>query len=322
MTVSNVVNGRLHSVGESTAQRVRDEIARLDYRPHKGATSLRQGKSYSVGLLIVSSEAAFLGSPFASYLVAGLSNFLSEHGYSLSIQGVRLGQADLSNIFPRVTIDGICAYLAGQDAQRAQMQCELDRFGVPLVFFQDRLLVPIADSCIVRQDDREGGRILGQLLVQRGARNLLLIRQKVDWPAFADRENGIRDALSSNAPDARLRVVWTADEDPAHIRELLEEEFRKAGKPDAVLASNDQLAIASLMFARNAGISVPRDLLITGFNGFDFWQYTEPLIASVKSRAQEIGSRGGLEMLERLKTGHFPDREVVFPVTYLPGGSV
>ena len=60
---------------------------------------------------------------------------------------------------------------------------------------------------------------------------------------------------------------------------------------------------------------------ITGFNAFEFWQYTTPVLTTVRSPAYEMGARGADEILNRLTAGGFEQSEIVFPVELQPGGS-
>lgn len=321
MTVSNVINGRLNSVSADTTLRVRAELKRLNYRPNAAARSLRHARTHSVGMLIVNDDPAFLAAPFTTHLVAGLSNFLTESSYSLTIQGVRSGTLDLAKLFPYVALDGICAYLSGDDRYRARLQRQLLKFQLPIVVFQDQLRVRHEDCCAVRQDDRQGGRLLGTLLLECGARRLLMVLPRTEWPALNERESGVRDAMKE-VSGASLRVIRTGNETPSHIFHVLQRDFATSGRPDAVVASNDQIAIGALMYARRNGIDVPNSMFITGFNGFEFWHYTEPHVASIKSNAYEIGARGGEELLKRIETGEFDEREIAFPVEYLEGNTV
>lgn len=321
MTVSNVINGKDRTVGRETASRVRVELERLNYRPHSAARSLRQAKTYSVGMLIVNDDPAFLAAPFTTHLVAGLSNHLSENGYCLAIQGIQPGRTNLSNLYPHVALDGICAYLAGAPENRAELQSCLREFRLPIVLFQDRFLVAAQDCCVIRQDDRQGGHMLADMLLQRGARKLLMLTPLLEWPALAEREQGVREAIAES-PQASLVVARTGNEDFDHIFRLLDAMFGNADRPDAVLASNDQLAIATLMYAKKCGIEVPSRLQITGFNGFEFWKYTEPRVNSIRSAAYELGVRGGVELLRRLNDGTFAAREIVLPISYLEGNTI
>ena len=69
------------------------------------------------------------------------------------------------------------------------------------------------------------------------------------------------------------------------------------------------------------GRRVPNDVVITGFNAFEFWQFTDPVLTTIHSPAYEMGARGGEEILARLDSGSFDRREIVFPVELQRGGS-
>ena len=73
-----------------------------------------------------------------------------------------------------------------------------------------------------------------------------------------------------------------------------------------------------LMAAR--GRRVPGDVAITGFNAFEFWKFTDPVLTTIRSPAYEMGARGGEEILARLASGAFGRREIVYPVEFQRGG--
>jgi LacI family transcriptional regulator len=101
----------------------------------------------------------------------------------------------------------------------------------------------------------------------------------------------------------------------------LQHYFEAFGQPDGILAGHDQMGIATLKFARRKGIDVPSSLKVTGFNAFEFWNYSDPLLTTIKAPTYELGWRGGQHLLNRLQTGVFVRREIVLPVALQLGGS-
>jgi LacI family transcriptional regulator len=81
------------------------------------------------------------------------------------------------------------------------------------------------------------------------------------------------------------------------------------------------MAAAALKACELAGIRVPKDLMLAGFNGFDVWRYTSPTITTVISPAYELGRLAGELLIQRLKTGTFSKRSVVLPVRLQVGES-
>ena len=81
------------------------------------------------------------------------------------------------------------------------------------------------------------------------------------------------------------------------------------------------MGIAAMKLMAVRKLKVPNDIVITGFNAFEFSQYTSPVLTTVRSPAYELGARGGVEILHRLKEGRFSQAEIVYPVELQKGGS-
>ena len=79
------------------------------------------------------------------------------------------------------------------------------------------------------------------------------------------------------------------------------------------------MALAQSKVTAQGQISVPKDIRLTGFNAFEFWQYTTPLLTTARSAAYDMGRCAAAEMLVRIEQGAFSRREIVFPVTMVPG---
>jgi LacI family transcriptional regulator len=143
----------------------------------------------------------------------------------------------------------------------------------------------------------------------------------LDWPAIREREAGVRRALSRPGARARVDTVACGDTLLRDTQEALGGYLDRNALPDAVVAGNDQMGIAAMKLLRQRGVRVPGRVLVTGFNAFDFWQYSDPVLTSVRSPAYDIGARGAAAMLERLRAGRFGTRDIVLPVELQLGGS-
>ena len=320
MTVSNAVNGRLTSMSLQTHLRIKDAIERLGYRPQTTARNLRLAQHESVGVIVVSQDPAFLADPFVTQVVAGLTNHLGSQGYSAMLQGLAPEQVGLSRLVLNVRTDGFCVMLSGSPRQRASCLDILLGVGQPVVLFQETLKLPEADTCVIRQDDRGGGRLIGGEVLQAGAKNLLMVVPKQYWPAIGERVHGVKDAVRDHASNAKLTVLKTSDASFAEIQAGVADYLDHNPKPDAVLAGNDQMGIAAMKLLASRGCKIPTDVLVTGFNAFEFWQYTDPVLTTVRSPAYQMGARGGKELLDRLRAGAFATREIIYPVDLQKGG--
>ncbi|HEY2892019.1 MAG TPA: LacI family DNA-binding transcriptional regulator [Dongiaceae bacterium] len=321
MTVSNLINERSGTMRAETRQRIQTEIKRLGYRPHAMARSLRLARQLSIGMIIIDEEPHYLADPFTTHIVAGLSNQLNSRGYGLLLQGVAPDAFPSSSLIRGISSDAICIMMSGPDSVRRGIVEAVLALGQPLVVFQDILPFRNADICLIRQADDEGGRMVADEVLGLGARKLIMLVPAVQWPAITERVKGVRKAVRSRGASAALRIVECGDAELDDTQAALNRDIAAHGLPDAIIAGNDQMGIAAMKLMAVRKLKVPKDIVITGFNAFEFAQYTSPVLTTVRSPAYELGARGGVEILHRLEKGRFSQAEIVYPVALQKGGS-
>jgi LacI family transcriptional regulator len=321
MTVSNFMNGHFQAMSEETRARLAEAVAQLNYRPHSAGRGLRTAAGLLIGMILVDESPSFLADPFITQVVAGLSNYLSQHGYGLVLQGLTLRDFRNSPLIRDQRTDAFCVMLSGRDAQRRDILNKLSGLHQPIMLFQERPPRSAVDICAIRQDDRTGGRLLAEHLLKLGMRRLLFMAPELTWPAIVDRVKGIRQALARAGGDATLEVLSCGDGSFTVAEAILAAHVEENGFPDAIMGGNDQLGIAALKVIAARGRKVARDVLVTGFNAFEFWRYTDPVLTTVHSPAYEMGARGGAEIVERLKKGVFGERDIIYPVELRIGTS-
>ena len=320
MTVSNVLLGRVGRMSPQTRERIEAEITRLDYRPNSTARGLRTAAWQSIGMLIVDDAPTFLSGSFMTNIVAGLSNQLNAQNHTLVLQGVTTGKLSGALFVRDIRTDGICGYLSGNDASRQATIETLLNLRQPIVVFQETLRFPGRDFCSVRLDDRAGGRMLADEVIGAGAKQLVMLVPRLYWPGIAERVAGVRERVQAHG-SVTLRLLKSPGTAFETVQQAVARDIDTHGVPDAILAANDQMGIAVLKLLPSKGLIVPRDVLVTGFNAFEFLHYSDPVLTSIRSPAYEMGARGAQEMLERLRTGQFAAPEIVLPVTLQRGGS-
>jgi LacI family transcriptional regulator len=319
MTVSNFVNGKRSAMSTETRSRVAEEIRRLNYRPNTAARNLRMSKRFSIGMIIVDDEPNFLSDPFTTQILAGLTNTLSRAGYGMQVQGVGVDEFTTSPIVNDIRTDGICILLSGPPMVRRGVISTLLTVGQPLIVLQESFHIPNADACLIRQADRDGGRLVAQSALRAGARKLIALVPACEWAAIEERVAGMKEVLDADGTGVTLRILRCGRADFADTQAALENDISENGLPSGILAGNDQMGIAALKLVLQKGVRVPQDLVVSGFNAFEFWRYSTPLLTSVKSQAELIGISAGVSMLNRLAKGKFEKSEIIFPVTLVSG---
>lgn len=320
MTVSNVVNGRFDMMSAGTRARVEGAVAKLGYRQDASARGLRLAQRFTVGMLLVDPSPIFMADPFITQVVAGLSNVLGARGFSVTIAGTPAERLEDVVFLRNNATDALCVMLSGPPLLRRRCMRSIAKAKQPIVLIQERLNADGVHVCSVRQDDCGGGEALGRRVLAKGARDLVLLVPSLAWPAVESRERGIRKA-AARFRNARVAVVACGDEQFVTTQSALDHHVDRHGLPDAIMAANDQMGIAALKWLRTRGLQVPGDVLLTGFNAFDFWQYSDPVLTTVRSPAYEIGEASGRAVLAHLARGRFTAADTVLPVTLVPGAT-
>lgn len=319
MTVSNVLNGRLQFVGDETRKRVEREIERLNYRRQAAARNLRSAEQRSIGMIIVDQSPAFLADIFTCQVVAGLANVLNHADYTLTVQGMSSSALAGSMIMRNFEVGGFCAMISGPPAERRHVVEQLHSLDQPVIVFQQGVDHTAGDFCSVRQDDRAGGRLIGDHLLARRVAEIVFVLPRQGWPAIDNRVLGLRDSIAAAGNGARLRLVEAASESYADVQAAFAADLDANPLPGAVVGANDQVAIAAMLLLLDRGVDVPGTVRVVGFNGFEAFRYARPRLTTVVSPAYAIGERGGEAMLARLQSDSFAVRDIVLPVWFEAG---
>ncbi|HST16293.1 MAG TPA: LacI family DNA-binding transcriptional regulator [Gaiellaceae bacterium] len=323
-TVSNYVNGRFNLMSVETRERVGRELDRLGYWPNAAARSLRAKRTMTLGFLVLDEGARFLADPMTDLIIAGIGDVARDRGYSLLIQAARPDPDDADRLFSPLLedrVDGAFLFLSGAPSVRRRTIRRVDELGFSFVVFEQAPAgVPVVS---VTAENRAGARQLTEHLLGSGHRRIAFISTRTPWPMVEERLRGYREALSAagvSAPELEVTYgVW----DPTDGARMAERLFSIPDPPTAVMCGNDLLALGALQAARIRGLRVPDDVAVTGFNDFEFAQFADPPLTTVRVPGYELGRLGAESLIARLG-GEAPPAgggRVTLPVTLQLRGS-
>ncbi len=319
MTVSNVVNGRVSGYNLATRDKVLSAIRSTNYRPDVAARSLRTDRRMAVGMIVVQDSKLFLADPYITNLLDGLCAGLNQHGYSMVLQGLSATEVPHAPLIRQLHTDGLCMLMAGTFNPKSALAQALESLAQPLVLFQQEQADLGKDICVLRQDDFEGGRMIAKHLIDRGSRRIVAVIPQPEWPAMKARLNGIRAEVERAPSTTTLTVLTSIDESPAATEGALSGYIAKGAPFDAVVAGNDQMALAVRRTLLRNGKRIPDDVRVAGFNAFSFIDYLETRLTTVRSPAFHLGSLGAHHIIRRIENGAFETGSVVLPVEFVPG---
>ena len=293
-TVSRVLNGS-PSVSVGTRRRVLEAIATLDYQPSPAARALSTGRSNAIGVV-----APFFTQPSVIERLRGVSHRLASEGYQLILSDVERPDQRRDLFRPlaaRGRIDGLLAIsLAPTDREARRMELA----GVPIVLLdRDHATIP----CITI-DDFEGGRMAAEHLLALGHRRIAFLGDEeanlFGFDSSAHRREGFEAALA--AADAPIAPDWILHRPHGRdaARVAASELLAQSPRPTAVFAASDVQAIGVLEAAQEAGVPVPEQLSVIGFDNVEAAGYTG--LTTVAQPLEEIGSLGA-DLLLRAVSG-------------------
>ncbi|MEU0597923.1 LacI family DNA-binding transcriptional regulator [Streptomyces sp. NPDC006393] len=308
-TVSRVINGSPKVSARSRAA-VEQAIAELGYVPNRAARSLVTRRTDSVALVVPDAETRLFSEPYFSEIIRGVSAGLAGAGMQLLLVLARdaTEYARLATYLSAQRVDGVLMMAVHSDDT---LPDRLEELAVPTVLAGRRSAAePLGH---VRADNAGGARVAVEHLLAGGRRAIGTITGPLDMDVARARLDGYREALR----DARL----TADEDLIAPGDFTEEGGRAAMREllrrrpglDAVFAASDVMASGAVLELRAAGLRVPHDVAVVGFDDSIVARHVDPPLTSVRQPLQEMGRTMAGLLLDEIThrgTGH---REVILP---------
>jgi DNA-binding LacI/PurR family transcriptional regulator len=298
-TVSRVVNNH-PDVSPVTRERVQRVIARLAYQPSHVARTLIQGRSRTFG--VVGAGLQYYG---PSRTLTGIEKQADELGYTLHLRLIsQPDRSDVDQIWRDLLsrrVEGIIWAVPEIAENRAWIERIDGRISLPIVFLS---MKPDPRLSVVAVDNRMGGRIATEHLLDQSFRRIGLITGPADWWEVQQRRLGWEDALKKAGiaiqEDLVVEGDWTPPSGERGLRRLVEQ------RPDveAVFVCNDQMAVGALEAARTLGRRVPEDLAVVGYDDIPESAYFQPSLSTIKQDMVELGSSAVRELCRLIEESH------------------
>ena len=304
-TVSRVLNDEPY-VRDDLRERVKQVAAELDYHPNRNAQGLIARRNFLIGLTYEK--------PSPSYVVdlqRGALQRLAGERYRLVVLPFADPHSDpagLAALLRSAMIDG--ALLAPPSCDMPEILDSLDRAGIRYARITPGTQPERGATALL--DDRAAGRAIAQHLLDLGHRRFGIVLGDAGHAATASRLAGYAEALDAAGvpPDAKMieQGDFTFASGEIAARRLL----ARPDRPSAILAQNDDMAAATLVVARELGLSVPADLSVTGFDDADIARLCWPPLTTVEQPVEAIAADATDRLLHLLDE----DAAVAPPVTH------
>ncbi len=292
-TVSRVFN-RKGPIREETVRRVMDVASALQYIPHAGARSLSIRSTRTIGVVLPD-----LHGEFFSEVIRGIDLAARESGYHLLLSGSHADRDEMRAVVQAVRglVDGLIVMSPDLDA--SALLGELPA-GIPAVLLNAK----VDGRPSITIDNAGGARDVVRHLASLGHENIAFICGPAKNADAEQRRRGFRAGLKAHDIDGvELDGNFTEESGYEAGKAIVAMKHR----PSAVFAANDSMALGALSAFRDAGIRVPDDMALVGFDDVPIARFLDPPLTTVKVPIAELGRRGlqlllGDQAPQRLET--------------------
>lgn len=299
-TVSRVINGE-RSVRPETRQRVLRAVEALDYRPNMLARGLSGSHAYTIGLVYDNPNAYYILAMQQGALAAcdALNFGLQMRPCNSRAPGLA---EELRDFVLRSRLSGLV--LTTPVSERTAALRRLEAYRIPFVRILSSARDPQEASPCVYVDDRDAAFAITTHLLQLGHERIGFLRGGKHHHASAERLKGYRNALRDYHVPLHDELVvegdYVFDDGFRGARRLLS----LANPPTAIFGCNDEIAAGALAAAQAAGLQVPHDLSIAGFEDSPFSRHSWPPLTTARQRADVIVERATRMLIARIRGEH------------------
>jgi LacI family transcriptional regulator, galactose operon repressor len=300
-TVSRTIN-RVSTVNPRMAKRVLEAIAKLDYFPNTQARALVSGRSRLLGLIV--SE---ITNPFFPELIQGFEDIAVEHGYEILISSTNYDPARMALCIRRMLerrAEGVAVMTFGVEKPLLEQLAERK---VPLVFVDVGPERP--GISLLRVDYHHGIRQGVQHLAALGHRDIAFVSGPKRLHSAQSRIAAFSKSLAECAIVADPAWIVEGDHTMEGGTDAMDRLLKSKHLPTAVMCSNDMTAIGVLHKLYRAGLRVPDDLSVIGFDDIHIAQVTIPPLTTIQMSCFELARAAVTALRAHVEEGGEPKRQ-------------
>jgi len=299
-TVSLVVNNRGY-VGKETRERVMKVVKDLGYHVTRSARGLASKTSGNIGFVLRNDHFS-QAEPFYTRVFLGAEFAAGTHGFYvlLATIGPTFHEPEsLPRFLLERNVDGLI--VAGRVP--TQFMNSVARFNIPTVLVDFELNRRRSSTVLI--DNRAGAQAAMNHLIGLGHTEIAFVCGDINHPSLAERLTGYRETLADHGiPERPLLIdVHEPDSRIANGAKAMARLLQQKPLPTAVFAANDALAIGCIQEIQRAGLSIPGDISIVGFDDIDVCALMHPPLTTVRVFKEELGRLAIETLVQNIKDG-------------------
>jgi len=316
--VSHVLNEKDDGIPAETRQRILQAIEQLSYVPNLSARSLRTRKTYTIASVIPD-----ITNPFYPTFQRGIQDVARSHEYDLILYNTD-GLADIEarclRSLVQGRVDGVVVVLFNLGLDALEPLLNRGIAVVALVAAGTEPVLPLLDTIYV--DNVRAAETATNFLISRGHTHIGMIAGVKDTPPRQRRIEGYRRALNEHHLPLDEFLIRGADFTEQGGYEAMQALLQVSPRPTAVFAANDLMAIGAFMATREAGLNVPNDVAVVGFDDIPAASMVNPPLTTIAHFQRSMGEKAAQLLFDRLNN-RVPEtgRSVEMPYKLIVRGS-
>lgn len=303
-TVSRVVNGKSPVVPE-TAQRVMEAIRELNYVPRAAARILASKRTNTLGLIVPE-----ISGEFFAPMLRGIEATAGEAGFDLLIHTTSYRKPEMRrHTLGEHNTDGLLVFIGSMEMAELE---RLNSIGFPVVFLHqtapEGLNIPI-----VTVENKKGAMLAVEHLIEvHGCCRILYLNGPEDNEDAGWRERGYRMALEKHGIPFDPALLVPGDFSSRRSAQTIHEVLQSGLQFDSIFSGDDMAGVGALSALREAGLRVPQDVKLVGFDDIPLARHLTPPLTTIHAPTEEVG-RIATDLLVRLVRRETVEAQVLLP---------
>lgn len=307
-TVSRVLNGS-GFVSEDVKQRVLHAIEKLNYQPNAIARSLKQDKTFTIGVVIPD-----ISNPYFMKISKGIEDIVQQKGYNLifcsSDENPKKEMKLLQLLFEQ-RVDAIVLATAGCNKEMIK---KVNQAGVPIVLVDRTCDIGDEPLDAVIESNTQSTYELTSYLLKQGHRRIGLVNGLLHVSTGKERFEGYLRALDEYGMKLDDKYIFDGSFTQEGGRKAADYFLNFSEKPTAILSFNNIMTFGVLIELTRRGISIPNDIVVASYGDIEATQLLKsPGIISLVHEPYEMGEKAGEILLKRLNDEEGPFVEIFKP---------
>ena len=283
-------------INKNTKERIRRAAHTMGYQHNTFASSLRKKHTNTIGVVLPR-----LDSYFMSTVIAGMEKVANKEGYNLIIsQSQESAKKEIDSISALYNsrVDGVLVSLA-YDTENLDHFNTFFNKGIPVIFFDRVIDHPDCTNIVI--DNFKAGYDATTHLITQGCKRIIYIGGNLQRNVYNDRYKGYKKALvDKGIPLNKDLVIINRLNEQSSI-ETVKKIIKMYPLPDGIFTANDTSAVAIVCELKKAGIRIPDEIAVSGFNNDPISRVVEPNLTTIHYPGQKMGEVAAITLINILK---------------------